>query len=222
MPTSLQTILFDLGNVLVHFSHERMCRQVGELCGLSESEMRALLLEGPLHHDYERGRINCSELVTALSAQTGRTLELEAVREAAGNIFEQNDEMVDLASDLKSQGLRLVLLSNTCPAHIDWIRDNLQVLDLFDYEVLSYEVGAAKPEAAIFDEALRHIDCAPVECLYVDDVAAYVNVGRGVGLRGAVFSGVEQFIDDLACLGVEFPQRDNELSAGTLESSGAE
>ncbi len=29
----IKTFLFDMGNVLVKFCHERMCRQIGELCG---------------------------------------------------------------------------------------------------------------------------------------------------------------------------------------------
>ena len=41
----IRTCLFDMGNVLLHFCHERMCAQIGGLCGRTAAEVRALLID---------------------------------------------------------------------------------------------------------------------------------------------------------------------------------
>ena len=52
-----KTIIFDLGNVLISFSHEKMFKQVGELIGMSSEEIYELLFEERTRHQYERGLI---------------------------------------------------------------------------------------------------------------------------------------------------------------------
>jgi HAD superfamily hydrolase (TIGR01509 family) len=80
------------------------------------------------------------------------------------------------------------------------------VLDRFDHLVLSYEVGAVKPEEAIYHAALQAIECAPGETLYTDDIEPYVEQGRAVGLQAVQFTGTAQYLRDLRRFGVELPE----------------
>ena len=48
------------------------------------------------------------------------------------------------------------------------------LLERFDALVLSYEVGAVKPEPAIFEAALKAIECRPAECFFADDIAGNI------------------------------------------------
>jgi putative hydrolase of the HAD superfamily len=198
----LRTILCDLGNVLLFFCHERMCRQIGSLCGLTAQQIRTHLLDSTLQWDFERGRISEDQLHARLEELIGSELERTALRKAAGDIFELNQPMIPVLKSLKEQGLRLVLLSNTCVTHIDWVRRNFSVLDEFDHLVLSYEAGAIKPEEGIYRAALAAIHCDPQECLYVDDVPAYVVRGQEFGLQAEVFTGVEDLLRQLGVRGV--------------------
>jgi len=69
--------------------------------------------------------------------------------------------------------------------------------------VLSCDVGAVKPEPRIFDEALRRIRCVPQECVYTDDIAAYVSAGRERGLHGVVFTDAAAWQAELAQRGLD-------------------
>ncbi len=102
---------------------------------------------------------------------------------------------------LKRSGVRLVLLSNTSRWHLEWIRRKWNVLDAFDQLVLSYEVGAIKPEPAIFESALTAIQCPPEHCFYTDDIPAYVARGREFGLQAEVFTDVDNLIQHLGARG---------------------
>ena len=199
----IRTFLFDLGNVLLYFSHERMCAQLGALCGRSAREMRGLLMDSGLHDEYERGRLSEAAFQQRLESLLQRDLELAALQRAGGDIFESNPSMLPVLDALRARGHRLVLLSNTNETHINWVRAHFDVLQRFDECVLSFRVGAIKPEPAIYEAALMAIQCEPGECFYTDDIPAYVDRGREFGLVAEVFTGAEDLRGRLIARGIE-------------------
>ncbi len=83
---------------------------------------------------------------------------------------------------LRSRGIRIGLLSNI---GID-LRDTLRqqnALDLFDAVVLSYEVGAVKPQPRIFERILAQLRVPPQRALMVGDSWAYDAGGADIGVR---------------------------------------
>jgi putative hydrolase of the HAD superfamily len=200
---ALKTILFDLGNVIVHFSHDRMCDQIGEVLGRTGPQVRTLLIESGLMWDFERGKISEIDLLAALEKESGLKLDRATVAKATSDIFSLNEAIVPIIKSLKEQGLRLVLLSNTSSWHVEWVKQNWNVLDLFDQLVLSYEVGAIKPEPPAFEAALNAIQCQPAECFYTDDIAAYVAKGRDFGLQAEIFTDTDALRRHLRERGIE-------------------
>ncbi len=205
----LKTVLFDMGNVLVFFCHERMCRQIGEVCGgRSADEIRGVLLDSGLQWDFERGFI--SEEVFRQRLEQALRCQIDAARLqlAAADIFELNASLLPVLDALKRQGLRLMLLSNTCITHVNFIRAKYDFLDRFDHLVVSYEAGAIKPEDGIYRAALAAINCEPAECLYLDDIPAYVEKGRTFGLQAEVFTTTEALLPQLARRNVQWDLRE--------------
>ena len=198
----IRTFLFDMGNVLVHFSHERMCAQMGALCGRSGLEICALLFDTGLQGEFERGHVSEPEFHRRLEKAVGRPLEFEGLRQAGSDIFQLNSSIVGVLDALRGRGHRLVLLSNTSISHYEFVRERFDLLDRFDDFVLSFRVGALKPDAAIFAAALEAIHCDPAECFYTDDIPAYVEAGRRFGLRAEVFTDTIALLGQLRDLGI--------------------
>jgi len=199
----IRTFLFDLGNVLLHFSHERMWTQMAGVCGCAPEAMRRLLFEEKLQLQYERGEFSEESFRHAFEHRFGVRIDAGAFYRATADIFTLNAPMLPILRSLRGQGRRLVLLSNTCASHIRWVREQFPVLAEFDDCVLSCDVGAVKPEPRIFDEALRRIRCVPQECVYTDDIAAYVSAGRERGLHGVVFTDAAAWQAELAQRGLD-------------------
>ena len=193
----IRTCLFDMGNVLVFFSHDRMCRQLGELCDRSGDEMRRLLIDSGVQWDYERGRLSPTQFREWFQTVTGCEVPQADLNRAGADIFSLNEPLIPVLDRLKEQGMRLVLLSNTCQTHFDWVWDHYDVLQRFDAHVTSCEVGAVKPEPGIFRAALSKIDCPPAECFYTDDISHYVVAGREHGLSAEVFTDVPSLLNHL-------------------------
>ncbi|MBI1346218.1 HAD-IA family hydrolase [bacterium] len=191
-----------MGNVLVHFCHDRMCRQIGDLCGRTGREIQQLLMESGLQWNFERGLISPAELHWQVQELVQQSIPVTELVQAASDIFELNEPIVPVLDSLRRQNYRLVLLSNTSVWHFEFIRDRFDVLDRFDAFVLSFEAGAIKPEPPIFEAALRTIHCEPQAAFYTDDIARYVEAGRTYGLHAEIFTDVPTLCGHLERLGV--------------------
>ena len=58
----------------------------------------------------------------------------------------------------------------------------LGLVDAFDAVVLSFEVGARKPSAAIYEAALQALDADPIDAIFVDDQTGYCDGARELGI----------------------------------------
>ena len=201
----IKTFLFDMGNVLVRFCHTRMCAQIGELCGRPGDDVREALFGSELQWRFERGFISEGEFHIQMEQLLEHALDQEALIHAGSNIFELNESLVPILDALRAGGHRLVLLSNTSVSHFEFVQRTFDVLDRFDDFVLSYRVGAMKPEPAIYTAALHAIQCEPRECFYTDDIPDYVAQGRKFGLDAEVFTDTETFQQQLAARGITVP-----------------
>lgn len=200
----LQAAIFDMGGVLVHFSHDRMCQQVGQLCGRSGDDLRRLLLDSGLQWEFERGLLSAEEFHDRIQQTVGRNIPFDALIDAASDIFELNRPIVPILDELRRRKLRLVLLSNTSIWHYQFICKRYDLLDRFDATILSYEVNAIKPEAEIYEAALVAIHCPPQNCFYTDDIPRYVEAGRKFGLDAEVFIDTNRLERQLRARGISF------------------
>ena len=137
-----------------------------------------------------------------LERQAGCAIDQDALMHAASDIFTLNEPLLPLIDRLKEAGYRLVVLSNTCPPHVEWITRHWDVLERFDARVFSYEVGAMKPSPEIYRVAVEAAGCEAAECFFVDDLVENVEAARALGLDGAVYVGVEELKASLAASGV--------------------
>ena len=198
----MKTFLFDLGNVLLGFSHERMIAQVAEVAQIPRAVARSLLIDAGLQWRFERGQLTSDQFHREFERLAECSVSQDEMLLAGSDIFWPNEGVFALLPQLKAAGYRLVLFSNTCWPHFDFVRERYNWLDHFDDAVLSCEVGAAKPEAPMYEAALERIHCEPQECFYTDDIEANVEVGRRFGLTAWTFTGAEDLRRRLAELGV--------------------
>lgn len=198
----IRTFLFDMGNVLAFFSHDKMCEQMGLLCGRSRFEIQSLLIESGKQWEYERGKLTPTEFHHWFEEAVGQSVDVEALEVAGSDIFELNHSILPVLDSLKAQEFRLVLLSNTCVSHFEYIWEKYDVLQRFDDYVTSYAAGAIKPEPAIFAYALEKIQCAPEEAFYTDDIPDYIKEARKLGILGEVFTDTPTLAGQLALRGV--------------------
>jgi len=97
---------------------------------------------------------------------------------------------------------RLLVLSNTNPIHFSMLKGQYALFRHFDDFVLSYEVGALKPDAEIYREAIKRAGCRPEECFFTDDIAINVEAARNNGMDAVQFLSGAQIEEELRARGV--------------------
>jgi len=194
---------FDLGNVLVTFSVQRMLDQVSALTGVPGGRLRHVFFDRGLQQDYETGRVDRQEFYERFCAMAGTRPEIDALRLAASDIFELNVPVVPVLTSLALARRPLGILSNTCEAHWEFCRGRYRLLDdLFMHRVLSFEVGAMKPDARIFEHAVELAGCRPEEIFYTDDLPAHIEGARAVGIDAVQYTTAGALAEQLRRRGV--------------------
>lgn len=200
--TALRAIFFDIGNVVLYFSHERMWRQLAGACGTSTSAVRQGILDSGYTVLMDRGEVSTDDFVARLAEISGRAPDRAKVRAAAAGIFQVNTAVADLVEALAGRDLELGVLSNTCEVHISDAIEGFDVFRHFRHRIYSYRVGAIKPDAAIFRAAHEAAGCEPGQCFFTDDRPEFVAAARRAGFEAETFRGARYLRAQLARRGL--------------------
>jgi putative hydrolase of the HAD superfamily len=202
----IRFLYFDVGNVLLTFDQRKAARQMAELAGISCEKVWEIVFESEMHDRYERGEISCDAYYEFFCRASNTRPDQAALRHAASDIFSLNVPIIPIVAHLKAAGNRLGILSNTNDAHWRFITDGRYRIfsGYFEHFVLSYELHAAKPDAKIFEAAIRLADVAPGEIFFVDDREENVLGARAVGIDAVTYTTAGQLAADLRCRGLRF------------------
>ncbi|MGN6529553.1 MAG: HAD family hydrolase [Burkholderiaceae bacterium] len=96
----------------------------------------------------------------SLAAELSRTLQAEL-----NSLFVYPDA-IEVLEALRHHGVSVALCSNLAAGYGGAVRRLLPQVNAF---VFSYEVGAIKPEPAIYAEVCRHLNVAPNDVLFIGD-----------------------------------------------------
>jgi putative hydrolase of the HAD superfamily len=198
-----KAVIFDLGNVLVQFDFERWRRALEGFCPYGVGEIRRRIAATDLVDRFESGLIEPLDFVAELSGILDLHMDYADFCRLWSSIF--TDPLVPEAmlAGLAAR-YRLVLLSNTNAIHFEMIRENYPLLRHFHERILSYEVHAMKPRREIFQAALERCGCAPEECFYTDDIAAYVEAAHRLGIDAVQFESLAQLERELKARGIRW------------------
>ena len=180
---SFNTIVFDLGGVIINLNVPRCVANFKRLMG--EANVRNVLGiddEGEgvvavsaatkqLMHDYEYGNISTETFLTTLQEYCYSGTTIDQIREAWLSMLDTlPQERLDYIASLRRKGYRTILLSNSNELHWNPIWEQYRLGEYFDAVFASHHLHMAKPNREIFDHVVREaqVDCA--HTVYVDDL----------------------------------------------------
>lgn len=186
----IEIVLFDIGGVLARFAGLEVLK---ELTGAaSELDVSARWLMSPWVRRFESGGCTDEEF----SAGIVEEWELPFSAEEFLAIFPTwldppfpGGEQL-LADTSKHAGVGC--LSNTNSLQWRGMISHWPHAEYFEHRFLSFELGAVKPDAAIYERVIERLPVAPGKVLFLDDVALNVEGARAAGLRSEQAVGVAQ------------------------------
>ena len=194
-------VMFDMGGVVVDVESDRLVHQVAQLIGQSFEDTHAAVYDKALLHPFEIGRISAREYFEGLKKRLKLPWAYERFVTAWNDIFRENTDVTRILQRLSNRH-RLVALTNTNELHLTHLRANIPSLSVIQDWVASCEVGACKPDPAIYVEALRRSGMLPRQAVYVDDRPEMVEGGRSLGITAVRFENSKQLEQDLQSIGL--------------------
>ena len=189
MESKLKNILFDLKGVLVRLDAGRCYRAFAQI-GIAHAEDVLHSEQGmTLVRRLETGGIGEEDFYGEVRRLTGCGASDEEIRWAWNQFLVDVDDRKKLRLLSLRRRYRVFLLSNTNVMHWEYACQKLFPLrgygvdDYFHGVFLSYELGLAKPDKAIFEAALRLAGLNAGETLFIDDLKANCDAARATGLR---------------------------------------
>jgi len=187
-----RALLVDLGKVLVGFDHQITCDRLAEATGVTAGRLRPVLFGG-LEAEFDRGHLSPACFFRACEERAGLPRLPDALWTAAWrDIFHPLPEAIATLARVRP-GVRRVLVSNTNELHWDGVLGVFRPGDHLDAFVLSFRVGAVKPEPAFWEAALAAAGCEARDCLYADDRPELVAAAAERGIPAFVVAGPASF-----------------------------
>ena len=186
----IKNLIFDLGGVIITLAPDEALRRFKSL-GLenAEEQMDAYTQMG-IFGQLEEEKISAEAFREELSRQVGREVTYNECRHAwLGYVKEVPQRNLDALLRLRSEGYRIILLSNTNPYMMSWVRSTEfdghgHSIDYYmDACYLSYEMKVMKPEAEFFHRVLMTEKIMASETLFIDDGPRNVATASQIGIR---------------------------------------
>jgi epoxide hydrolase-like predicted phosphatase len=197
----VQVLLFDLGGVLVDYTG---VRDIAPLLRVSatEHQIRQHFANCPHVAAYCTGRLDRMEFGERMVCDWGLTVStdqfLQEFRTWSRGLLPGARELLE---SLRHR-FRLAALSNSNELHWERHTNDIGVTALFDVAISSHQVGAAKPDPVIYQEALERLDVPAEAIMFFDDAHANVVAASALGMRAFQVEGVDALRQRLAAEGV--------------------
>jgi len=177
----IKAVAFDLGKVLVEFDYGIAGRKIAARAKMAAAELGQFLVHVPLIIQYETGQLSSEQFFQEVRAASGFLGDMEEFASLFADIFTPIEPMVQLQSALRRHGLPTYIFSNTNELAIRFIRRNFPFFRNFDGYILSYEHGAMKPDAKLYEVVEERSRCRGAEILYLDDRPENIEAGAARG-----------------------------------------
>jgi 2-haloacid dehalogenase len=202
MATEIDTVVFDLGGVLVDWNPRHLYRKLLPdeaaverfLAEVTTLEWNARLDAG---YPFAQG---VAELVAAHPDQAD-LIAAYHLRwpEMLGEPFLGT---VAIMRELKAAGLRIYALSNWSAETFPVTRGRFPFIDEMDGILISGDVQVGKPDPAIFRHLIDRFGLKPETTVFIDDWDRNVASARGLGIRAIRFVSSDQLRRDLSAMGL--------------------
>jgi len=199
-------LLFDLGNVLVRFTHDRVShgllkhlRSSGSKRKVRREEFHAFIFNpgggDSRSSELDRGERDLSWLRLELRAKFRIAIDDHQLRRIWCSVFDEPDrDALACLARMTALGVKVAICSNTDRAH--WQHLSNAYPELADPQIkrfLSFEIGRLKGDRDFFRQVVEQTQSPFEHHLLIDDLEGNVLAARAAGMHVALTRGPVHF-----------------------------
>jgi len=188
----IDTVIFDVGNVLTHFGWQDFIRSFGydeDTC----VRIGNATIESRYWKEYDRGVMDNDEIVNLfVSLEPELEEEIRQTMKCFTGILDPATYAVPWIEELKERGLQVLFLSNFSERAYNECREALGFLEYVDGGIFSYKVNLIKPDPAIYEKLAEDYGLVPENCIFIDDLKDNIAAADALGFNTILFEEYEQ------------------------------
>ena len=196
---SIRAVFFDLGGVIVRTEYQAPRERLAERLGMEYDDLSKIVFDSETGYQASIGAITSLQHWEAVLQRLKRPYEeMTVIRDEffAGDVVDH--EILNFLRSLRGK-YKTGLISNAWSDLRDYIvREKFD--DAFEHIIISAEVGVAKPEAEIYNIALKQAEVSPHEAVFVDDFYVNIEGCEKVGMKGIHFKDAQSALLQLKLL----------------------
>ena len=203
MPTTVNTIVFDLGAVLIDWNPRYLYRKIFK----TEEEV-TWFLENICTHDWNEKQDAGRSFEEATAELLAKFPEHEVPIRAWYGRWQETmngpiQGTVDILREIRdSKKYKLYALTNWSTETFPWALEKFEFLHWFEGIVVSGHEKTRKPFPDFFQILFDRYNINPAEALFIDDNLRNINGGQEVGMPGIHFQSPEQLREALIQKGI--------------------
>ncbi len=192
MKNKYSAIVFDLGNTVIRFDHNIAAKKIANLFRLDSKKIYDLFFDSNITRAFEVGALSPRQFHREASQILGIKLPYKDFAKIWSEIFWEDEGACAIVCELKKKNHRLFLLSNINRLHFEYIEKSFDIIKVFDELILSFMVGAMKPDRLIYEEVIRRSGGDKSKILYIDDREDLIKEATALGIDSIRFEGAEK------------------------------
>ena len=205
----IRAVFFDLFFTLIYPRYGEMGNEY-DVLNISAEDWERYAENEELYNERALGKVRTEEkIIERITAGmpfkvsgAQKKLLLERRSERMRDAFDGTaNEVIDAVAGLRKRGLKLCLISNADVIDRKYW-DSSELAGYFDGAIFSCDVGMLKPDAGIYELAMRRMGTIPEESLFVGD-------GGSDELKGARRAGMRTAFSE--CLEKKAPEKAKEI-----------
>jgi 2-haloacid dehalogenase len=202
MDRAVDTVIFDLGGVLIDWNPRHLYRKLFDDAAAMEGFLRDVCAPA-WNLEQDRGR-PWAQAIAELSAIHPDKAELIAAYRGRWHEMLNGPiaGTVAILEALHAAKVPLYALTNWSAESYPHAEELYGFLGLFRGVVVSGRIGLVKPDREIYDHTITRFGVVPERTVFIDDSAKNVAGAEAAGLRALHFTGPEALARDLAALGL--------------------
>ncbi len=199
----IDTVVFDIGNVLTDFAWNGFLKAKGY-----DDEMIKRIARATVESDdwveYDKGNLTNDEIVERFvenDPEIGDDLK-NAFQNIDGIILKR-EKTIPWIRALKAAGYKVLYLSNFSKQALEGCPDAMAFLEETDGGILSYRDHVVKPDPAIYHLLEERYDLTPAKTVFIDDTPVNIEAARNLGWKGIIYKDYKQTVEELSEMGVQ-------------------
>lgn len=192
----IKAVIFDLGGVYFEDGTVKFINKLSQQINKPQEFLYDLFRKGK-SVEYRENKISGDEFFEYASEQLDNKISPFEINLMWVSEYTEIPGTRKFIEKLKSQGIKVAVLSDNVPERINYLQNKYSFLELFDDVVLSYEVNLTKPSEEIFKLALDRLNVDPAEAIFVDDRQVNIDSSIALGIPSILFTSPDELESEL-------------------------